>query len=357
MEFSKYLYQTLDLAQLASQQIMEIRASGVEVQKKPDGSPVTNADLRSHKILQLGLEKMSRGFVVSEEGDPEQLSSFDISQSDFWLVDPLDGTRDFIKGESTFAICIAHLVERVPVMAVLAIPAMGQIFFAERGRGSYLADMNLAMSSDMPVRAKDVFEDTSVVSAARVEVPGGKMPGANVLSAKESAAEVRRPLNLTENQGESQPQAGLFSKYISNVQRIQHPEQNRARIAGGGRAETSARLQKVYDLLEVKSVEKLGSALKFGYLARGDFDIYPRLGMTYEWDTAAGQLIAEEAGCQVLDIETLEPIKYGKRAWENDGGFIALRGDLSDISELATLRAMRRQHIAAHLKINPSEKS
>ena len=269
----------IELAHLTGQEVLRLRDEGLEIIKKPDGSPVTNADLRAHKMLELGLEKLAHGTVISEEGDLDQVTAAEVAESDFWLVDPIDGTRDYIRGEPTFAICIAHIQNQQTRLGLLAIPAQGKIYFAERGRGSFEASL---------------------------DDPSDKV-------------------------------------------QIQHPKMSRQLIAGGSHAAPSAKIKEVFKIFGVDEVKRFGSALKFAHLAKGEFDIFPRFGMTYEWDTAAGQLIVEEAGCVVMDIERLEPLKYGKRNWENDGGFLAIRSDRFDLAQLETLRDIRRSQVVNHI--------
>ena len=92
----------------------------------------------------------------------------------------------------------------------------------------------------------------------------------------------------------------------------------------------------LYDTFNVKNVERFGSALKFCKLAEGLYDLYPRFGPTMEWDTAAGQVIAEEAGCKVLDIETGSRLSYGKPGLKNRG-FLCTRANLNLEANLAAL--------------------
>lgn len=270
----------IDLAHLTGQEVLRLRSEGLKIENKPDGSPVTNADLRAHKMIELGLVKMAQGPVISEEGDLQQLATSEIAQAPFWLVDPIDGTRDYIKGESTFAICIAHIEDCLPRFGLLAIPALGLVYYAFRGQGSYEAEL----------------------------------------------------------------------KDPSNFRQITHPKPERKMIAGASYASASNKIKEVFRMFGVEEVKRFGSALKFAHLAKGEFDIFPRFGMTYEWDTAAGQLIAEEAGCVVMDIETLQPLVYGKRAWENDGGFLAIRADKYNKAHLEVLREIRRDQVVSTLE-------
>ena len=93
-------------------------------------------------------------------------------------------------------------------------------------------------------------------------------------------------------------------------------------------------MQAFYDRFQIKEIQRYGSALKFCRLAEGKIDLYPRFGPTSEWDTAAGQIICEEAGCTVTEISSGARLRYGKTDFKNPGGFIASRADLDIVSLL-----------------------
>lgn len=257
------------LAEQAGREIMKIYKSGDwSVKDKGDASPVTQADLAANEIILSGLETLTDEPIVSEESDSHPAQP----GRSFWLVDPLDGTRDFVKHLDTFVICIARIEDGYPVLGLIHQPVTAETWWAEAGRGAF----------------------------------------------------------------------GPKGERLVNAQTRQEL------IAAGSRSMPSERMQFFYDRFSVKEVRRYGSALKFCRLAEGDVDLYPRFGPTSEWDTAAGQIIAEEAGCKVLDLSTGERLKYGKAGFENRGGFMASRADLDLIAPLvaAGLIRLRRQGVS-----------
>jgi 3'(2'), 5'-bisphosphate nucleotidase len=244
-----------ELAEAAGREIMKIYLSGNwTVTEKEDSSPVTQADLAANAILVPGLSRLTTEPIVSEESDPQSVKV----GRQFWLIDPLDGTRDFINRNDTFVVCIARVEDGYPSFGLIHAPVTGETWWAEKGRGAYAAD-------------------------------GRKL----------SHTFRRDPL-----------------------------------IAIGSRSMPSDRMQMFYNYFRIQEVRRIGSAMKFCRLAEGDVDLYPRFGPTSEWDTAAGQIIAEEAGCKVIDIFTGERLRYGKPGFENSGGFMASRADLDLVAPL-----------------------
>lgn len=236
------------LAQTAGREIKKIY-EGTEwtVTLKADESPITQADLRAHEIIMEGLTKLSSDPIVSEEGVlPKEVPSR------FWLVDPLDGTRDFVAKKDTFCVCIALIENGEPILGVIHSPVTDELWWAEKGNGAF--------------------------------------------------NEKGRLQNTRTNTGDF--------------------------IAIGSRSIPSDRMQRLYDVFEITHIERFGSALKFCKMAEGLYDVYPRFGPMMEWDTAAGQIIAEEAGCKVIDINTEKPLRYGKPGLENRG-FLCTRSDLN----------------------------
>jgi 3'(2'), 5'-bisphosphate nucleotidase len=215
---------------------------------KKDESPLTRADLIANDIIVEGLKKISEDLVVSEEGAPAPTHM----PSRFWLVDPLDGTRDFVARKDTFCVCIALIENERPILGAIHAPVTDELWWAEKGQGAF--------------------------------GPRGRLHNAR-----------------------------------TNTDDL---------LAVGSRSIPSERLQRLYDVFNVTRVDRFGSALKFCKLAEGLYDLYPRFGPMMEWDTAAGQIIAEEAGCKVIDIRTEKPLRYGKTALESHG-FLCSRADLT----------------------------
>lgn len=124
------------IAKEAGAAILEVAKGDAEVQEKVDGSPLTLADTASNKIIQSGLEKLEPVFdIISEESNPEQaaLKSPDV----FWLVDPLDGTKEFIKGLGEYTVNIALVESGRPIMGVIYVPEKDVLYFAGEGSGAF----------------------------------------------------------------------------------------------------------------------------------------------------------------------------------------------------------------------------
>ena len=249
------------LAQKAGKEIESIYRGNVwTVTTKADESPITQADLRSNEIIVEGLKHLSNDPIISEEGDVALIGN----PSRFWLVDPLDGTRDFVNRMDTFVVCIALIENGEPILGVIYSPISDELFYAEKGKGAF---------------------------------------GPNDV-------------------------------------RIQNRNTRTDLIAAGSRSTPSAQMKALYDQFGISKVERFGSALKFCKVASGEFDLYPRFGPTREWDTAAGQIIAEEAGCKVIDLSTGARLRYAKSGLENRG-FVCCRGDLVIADDIIRLHQER----------------
>lgn len=234
----------------AGEAIMAVYAQDFDVRQKLDKTPVTEADLAAErvivKILQAAFPDIP---IVSEElVDAEGLPP---SASRFWVVDPLDGTREFVAKNDEFSVCIGLVEDGRPVLGVLHGPAVG-LTYAANGPGT--ATRQRCGGAIEPIQARTASPQGFVV---------------------------------------------VHSRSHENSRRIGEFLQN-------------------FSVLERK---KCGSALKFGLIAAGEADLYPRFGTTMEWDTAAGQAILEAAGGRVETI-TGAPLTYGKPGLKNDG-FIA----------------------------------
>jgi 3'(2'), 5'-bisphosphate nucleotidase len=244
----------LDIARRAAfaagEAIMAVYAQDFDVRQKLDKTPVTEADLAAErvivKILQAAFPDIP---IVSEEMvDAEGLPP---AASRFWVVDPLDGTREFVAKNDEFSVCIGLVEDGRPVLGVLHGPAVGLTYAAN---GPDTATRQRRGGAIEPIRARTASPDGFVV---------------------------------------------VHSRSHENSRRIGEFLQN-------------------FSVLERR---KCGSALKFGLIAAGEADLYPRFGTTMEWDTAAGQAILEAAGGRVETMSG-EPLTYGKPGLKNDG-FIA----------------------------------
>jgi 3'(2'), 5'-bisphosphate nucleotidase len=234
-----------DLARQAAEVILAVRARGFETFAKSDASPVTEADHAAEALIVAGLRAATPDIpVVAEE---EIAGGHDPECRDlFWLVDPLDGTREFAKGGEDFAVCIGLVRGMRPVLGVVGEPMRGSCHGGIVGVGAWRQDA------------------------------GGRRP-----------VRVRRP-----------PSEGITVV----TSRRDHDDSRLAPLLGGRTVATTLRM---------------GSAVKFCWIADGRADLYPRFGTTMEWDTGAGQALVEAAGGQVLEVPTRATLGYGKPGWEN----------------------------------------
>jgi 3'(2'), 5'-bisphosphate nucleotidase len=224
------------LVRRAGAAIEAVRGGPLDAEEKADGSPVTRADRAAEAVLVEGLRALLPGTaVVSEEGDVEEAIAG--AGSAYWLVDPLDGTKEFLKGLPEYTVNVALVEAGVPVLGAIHVPAADCLYLAARGPGA---------------RRRDARGET-VLRRAPVAHPGRAVVSRSHLS----------------------PETGAL-------------------LARLGVAETLPR----------------GSSLKMCAVAEGAADLYPRLGPTKLWDTAAGAAIAVEAGCEVVDLDG-RPLRYG----------------------------------------------
>jgi 3'(2'), 5'-bisphosphate nucleotidase len=234
----------------AGEAIMAVYAQDFDVRQKLDKTPVTEADLAAERIIVAMLNDAFPEIpIVSEElVDAEGLPP---SADRFWVVDPLDGTREFVAKNGEFSVCIGLVEDGRPVLGVLHGPAVGLTYAAD---GPGRATRQRRGGAVEPIRAR-----------------------------------VAPPQGLVVIHSRSHENSRRLGEFLEN-----------------------------YPVLERR---KCGSALKFGVIAAGEADIYPRFGTTMEWDTAAGQAILEAAGGRVETFAGA-PLSYGKPGLKNDG-FIA----------------------------------
>jgi 3'(2'), 5'-bisphosphate nucleotidase len=243
----------------AGRAICDIYSRGFEVQRKADTSPVTEADHAAEAIILERLARAAPGIpVVAEE--EVAAGRVPVIGERFFLVDPLDGTREFVARRGEFTVNIALIENGDPVLGVVYAPANSRLF------------------------AGDVAHGNAFRSAQRTEN-------------RELAP--REPIRVREV-----PARGLTA-VASRSHRT---------------PETDAFLLSA----KVKDLVSIGSSLKFGLVASGEADLYPRLGPTMEWDTAAGHAVLAAAGGKVATLEGA-PLRYGKPGFRNPS-FIASSG-------------------------------
>ncbi len=263
MEMEQLLKLAQQAALEAGKAIMEVYAQPFEVYTKDDNSPVTQADLRASNIIKEILKPTDLPFV-SEEDLPPDRSQY----KRYWLVDPLDGTVEFVNRNGEFTVNIALIDDKQPVLGVIYAPVMDAIWYADGGR--WTEDVG-HRTEDRGHKTKD--KKSSVLS-----------PQSLVLSPSSS---VPRPFTVLVSRSHRTPEV---DEYINKVLRPAHP-----------------------DLV----IDSQGSSLKFARLAEGSADVYVCYSKTKEWDTAAADAILRAAGGKVLRISDGQPLEYSKKEYPN----------------------------------------
>lgn len=267
------LTQLIAAALQAGQAIMHIYTSPQtdwQIERKADNSPLTLADRESHRIIAARLAD-SHIPLLSEEGAHLPYESRQ-GWDQLWIVDPLDGTKEFIKRNGEFTVNIALVRRGTPVLGVIYAPATGRLWWGEHEKGAFTATVPAEAISpvDTPLTNEKAEE-----WARRLTQPGQAQP------LPLAGATEGRPYRIVASRSHLSAETEAF---INEV-RHHHPD-----------ADTVS----------------AGSSLKLCLVAEGRADVYPRLAPTMEWDTAAGHAIALSAGCTVTDATTGNPLTYNK---------------------------------------------
>jgi len=229
----KYLLdETIKLSTLAADRILEIYNTDFNIETKDDKSPLTAADLASHQCLVDGLKKLTPEIPVLSEESSQLAYSERQQWTTYWLIDPLDGTKEFIKRNGEFTVNVALIQDTQPILGVVYVPVSGTCYFGAQKLGAWKQD------------------------------------------------------------SDQQPQA------ISVRKTATEPF-----IVVGSRSHKTEELANYLNRLGEHELVSMGSSLKLCLVAEGKADLYPRIGLTSEWDTAASQCIVEQAGGKVTDLQ------------------------------------------------------
>jgi 3'(2'), 5'-bisphosphate nucleotidase len=245
------------IAQAAGEAILRIYAEPFTVDHKSDHSPVTAADLAAHALIVERLGRLAPDIPVCSEEDSGLRTDPGRAAARYWLVDPLDGTREFIARNGEFTVNIALIEQGRSVLGAVHAPAQRESYVAQRGGGAWLQ-----------------------------QHPGGWTP----IQSRSTPPVPRVYLSR------SHPSPALADW-------LQHQPPHEALA--------------------------LGSSLKFCRIARGEADLYPKLGDTSQWDTAAAQCVLEAAGGAVLSLPALRPLHYGPTSDLRNPHFVASGDPLS----------------------------
>lgn len=233
---------------------MEVYATPFEVYTKDDDSPVTQADLRASRIIKETLAPTGLPFV-SEEDLPPDRSTF----VRYWLVDPLDGTAEFVKRNGEFTVNIALIDNKRPVLGVIYAPVFDQLWYTDETLGFHHCERSEAIQNNGLLDCHDAHAPRN-----------DERPFTVLVSRSHRTQEV--------------------DDYINKVLRPSHP-----------------------DLV----IDTQGSSLKFARLAEGTADVYVCYSKTKEWDTAAAEAILCATGGKVLRISDGKPLEYSKKDYPN----------------------------------------
>lgn len=238
----------------AGKAIMEVYETNFTVESKADQSPLTEADKRAHEVIKEWLQPTGYP-ILSEEGREISYAERKTWET-FWLVDPLDGTKEFIKRNGEFTVNIALIHNRLPLLGVVFSPVLHEFYYAGPGWGSRKSNI---------VPGDDGHFDLPPLEDGRqlpIEEPG-------------------RPFTVVGSRSHGSQETELFIRQL----RQDHP-----------------------DLVFVSK----GSSLKLCLIAEGKADIYPRLAPTMEWDTGAGHALVRYSGGTVTRYEDGDTLEYNK---------------------------------------------
>jgi 3'(2'), 5'-bisphosphate nucleotidase len=266
MKYSEYLMDAVAAALSAGRAVLEVYRTDFDVEIKSDQSPLTLADKSAHEIIKSALDRHGLP-VISEEGRDVPYAvrkEWDI----LWIVDPLDGTKEFVKRNGEFTVNIALVEGMYPVLGVVYAPVPDVLYFASRKIGAYR--LNRGSAIDEAIDENQCPPDRYV---ERVIQQADKLPCVPLHP---------RPYTIVASRSHGGSELSAFV------------EDKRAQKG-------------TIEFLQA------GSSLKICLVAEGAADIYPRLGPTMEWDTAAGQAVAECAGGTMYAHESRERLCYNKQ--------------------------------------------
>ncbi len=251
---TKLIEQAMKACVLGGIEILKVYESTIDVSYKDDKSPLTEADKRAHNAIVAILEQNSIP-ILSEEGKHDAYAD----RKDWellWVVDPLDGTKEFIKRNGEFTVNIALVQNGAPIMGVIFVPVQNQLYIGAEGVGAFrMAD----------IKTVEQVENWEKVKAKADAIPEKQERAFTMVGSRSHMSD--ETMAYFENIKKEHPNAEVISK---------------------------------------------GSSLKICMVAEGSADVYPRFAPTMEWDTAAGHGIAKYAGFEVLHPEKGTPLEYNK---------------------------------------------
>jgi len=234
----------VNIARDAGDAILTIYDTGFNIEEKEDKSPLTDADLASHNLIIKKLSELTPDIPILSEESAKLPFEERASWETYWLVDPLDGTREFIKRNGEFTVNIALIHQHKSIIGVINVPVLDVDYFAWENGGCYKSEQK---NTATPISVKKLNDH----KGTPLTVAGSRSHGSE-----------------------------MMQQYMAKL----------------GTVETLS----------------MGSSLKFCLVAEGRADLYPRLGLTSEWDTAAAHCIVEQAGGYITKID-MTPLEYNTK--------------------------------------------
>lgn len=244
LNLEKLCHECVDIARDAGKAILAIYDTGFSIEEKADKSPLTDADMASHNLIIKRLSELTPDIPILSEESAKLPFDERASWETYWLVDPLDGTREFIKRNGEFTVNIALIHQHKSIIGVINVPVLDVDYFAWENGGSFKSEQNAA---------------------------------ATPISVKKLDRTADAPLNVA-----------------------------------GSRSHGSEMMQHYIEKLGAVEMISMGSSLKFCLVAEGRADLYPRLGLTSEWDTAAAHCIVEQSGGYITKTD-MTPLEYNTK--------------------------------------------
>ena len=230
------------IAVAAGKAILDVYSQEFHVEKKADQSPLTQADLASHRVIRDALARLTPTTPLLSEESAEIDFAIRSGWTEYWLVDPLDGTREFVNRNGEFTVNIALVRDHQPVLGVVHVPVSGVTYTGVVGQGA------------------------------------------------------------TRRTGDAPPEPICVQRSCADPVRVV-----------GSRSHANPRLRHYLEAIGDYELVSMGSSLKFCLLAEGKADLYPRLGPTSEWDTAAAHAVVVAAGGHIVTLDN-SPLKYNCKA-------------------------------------------
>ena len=274
MNYEKLLRKALIAAIEAGKEILSVYETSFKVEYKEDCSPLTMADKKASDKITQELQEFNI-HILSEEGIHETYDQRKHWKM-LWIIDPLDGTKEFIKRNGEFTVNIGLVEDGLPTLGVIYSPVFKDIYFAANGIGAFKIDGKVV--STLLDNIKEINFDELLNSSL-------KLP---ILSHRDAYTVVASRSHMS--------------------------------------SETYTHIESLKNKYSKIDIITIGSSIKMCWVAEGKADEYPRFGPTMEWDTAAGQAILQHANATLIDYETKTPMRYNKESLYNHW-FIAKRLD------------------------------